>query len=234
MPKPDLWTRVREARIVQVLLVYLGASWGIMQVVDVLQGTLDLPEWVSPVCLILLLIGLVIISATAWVQAHPATTRMEEEGEVPTDWQVAPKELVEDLMAGQVPHLTWGRSILGGVFALSLMFGLAGLAVIFQGPLTPFGSLGPAEAGANTAPAGIAVVPFEVVGEDLELWREGMVDVLSTNLDGMGGYRAIDSRTVMARWRERVGSEEAPDLRTSLEAAARTGARFGLVGSVVG
>ncbi len=78
------------------------------------------------------------------------------------------------------------------------------------------------------------MVPFEVVGANLEFWREGMVDVLSTNLDGMGGFRTIDSRTVMARWNETVGKGKAPDLRTSLQVAGRTGARFGLVGSMLG
>jgi tetratricopeptide (TPR) repeat protein len=231
MKKPDLWTRLKEARIVQVLVVYLGASWGILQVVDILQGSLSLPDWVSPVSLILLLIGLVIILATAWVQSLPSTTRKEEAGEVPGDWEVAPKEVLTSLASGELPHLTWGRSILGGVMALLVMFGLAGIAVVFKGPLI---SLGPSEAGAGVAPAGIAVVPFGVTGEGLDLWREGMVDVISTNLDGMGGYRTIDSRTVMARWRERVGDGSDPDLRTSLEVAGSTGARFGLVGSLVG
>ena len=83
MSKPDLWTRVREARIVQVLLVYLGASWGIVQVVDVLQGSLALPEWIAPVCVILLVIGLVIILATAWVQSHPLTGQREDSGAMP-------------------------------------------------------------------------------------------------------------------------------------------------------
>jgi tetratricopeptide (TPR) repeat protein/TolB-like protein len=84
------------------------------------------------------------------------------------------------------------------------------------------------------AAAGIAVMPFDVVGEDLDVWREGMVDVLATNLDGMGGYRAIDSRTVLARWREHVTGDDIPDLETSLQAAGSTGARYGLMGSMVG
>jgi tetratricopeptide (TPR) repeat protein len=231
MAKPDLWIRLREARIVQVLVVYLGASWGILQVVDILQGSLALPDWVSPVALILLLIGLVIILATAWIQSLPSTTARENAGEVPGDWEVAPKDMLSSIASGDMPHLTWGRSILGGLLALALMFGLAGAAIIFRGPLT---SLGPAEAGAGMAPTGIAVVPFGVTGEGLGLWREGMVDVISTNLDGMGGYRTIDSRTVLARWRERVEGGETPDLRTSLRVAGSTGARFGLVGSLVG
>jgi hypothetical protein len=61
-----------------------------------------------------------------------------------------------------------------------------------------------------------------------------MVDLLATNLNGMGGFRTIDSRTVLAQWRERVPGEEMPDLRTALEAAARTGARYAVVGAMVG
>ena len=235
MEKPDLWTRLKQARIVQVLLVYLGVSWGIMQAVDVLQNTLALPSWVGPVAVILLLIGLVIIGATAWIQAKPQTTAKEEAGELPGDWQLAPKDLGQSLLSGKLPHLNWGRAVLGGVFSLSILFGLAGLAVVFQGPMSSLSpSIGPDEAGADVAPTGIAVVPFDIVGDGMEFWREGMVDVLSTNLDGMGGFRTIDSRTVMARWNETVGGDEAPDLRTSLQVAGSTGARFGLVGNMLG
>jgi serine/threonine-protein kinase len=61
-----------------------------------------------------------------------------------------------------------------------------------------------------------------------------MVDLLGTNLDGMGGFRAIDSRTVIARWREVVGDDDAPDLEASLRVAGQTGARYAVVGSAVG
>jgi tetratricopeptide (TPR) repeat protein len=233
MPALTLWDRLRGARIVQVFLVYLGASWAVLQIADVLAGALSLPEWVLPVAVLLLLVGLVIILATAWVQSLPTTTAKEEAGEIPTDWQVAPGEALASLKAGKLPHLTWGRAILGGVVALSLLFGGAGAYVLLTGTRAP--GFGPAELGADVAAAGIAVVPFNVTGgQELDLWREGMVDVLSTNLDGMGGFRAIDSRTVMARWRERVDGEGAPELRTALEVAGSTGARFGLVGNLVG
>lgn len=233
MPAPTLWDRLRGARIVQVLLVYLGASWAVLQIADVLTGALSLPEWVLPVAVLLLLVGLVIILATAWVQSLPATTAKEEAGEIPTDWQVAPSDALASLKAGKLPHLTWGRAVLGGVVALSLLFGGAGAYVLLTGTRAP--GFGPADLGADVAAAGIAVVPFNVTGgAELDLWREGMVDVLSTNLDGMGGFRAIDSRTVMARWRERVDGDGAPELRTALEVAGSTGARFGLLGNLVG
>ena len=41
-------------------------------------------------------------------------------------------------------------------------------------------------------------------------WREGMVELLGTNLDGVAGLRSIDSRTVMARYREHVRGDDGP------------------------
>jgi tetratricopeptide (TPR) repeat protein len=86
----------------------------------------------------------------------------------------------------------------------------------------------------ETAPApAIAVLPFTVRGQGLEVWREGMVDLLSMGLDGAGGLRAIDSRTLLARWQEEVGDENAADLALALGVARRTQARYALVGSAV-
>lgn len=228
-----MFERLKQARIVQVLLFYLGATWVVLQLVDTLIGLLSLPVWVGPVAVVLLGVGLLVVLATAWVQSLPSTTAKEEAGEIPTDWQVAPSEALASLKAGKLPHLTWGRAILGGVMALSLLFGAAGAYVLVTGTRAP--GFGPADLGAGEAAEGIAVVPFSVTGgEDLDLWREGMVDVISTNLDGMAGYRTIDSRTVMARWRERVSGDDSPELRTALEVAAETGARYGVVGTLVG
>jgi len=87
--------------------------------------------------------------------------------------------------------------------------------------------------GEAAAVPGIAVLPFEVRGEDLGMWREGMVDLLSISLDGAADIRAIDSRTVLARWREAVHERGAPDLGRALEVARGTGARYAVMGSVV-
>jgi tRNA A-37 threonylcarbamoyl transferase component Bud32/tetratricopeptide (TPR) repeat protein len=46
----------------------------------------------------------------------------------------------------------------------------------------------------------IAVAPFEVLDPQLALWKEGMVDVLSRNLDGSGPIRAIPPSASIKRW----------------------------------
>ena len=95
------------------------------------------------------------------------------------------------------------------------------------------GGLVPGTAIAESAAPGVAIVPFSVNDPELERWREGMMDLLSTNLDGAAGLRAIDSRTVLARWRDLVPEGEVADLPTALEVARRAGGTYGLVGSAV-
>jgi len=85
----------------------------------------------------------------------------------------------------------------------------------------------------DAAGPGIAVLPFEVRGEDLDMWREGMVDLLTVNLDGASGLRAIDSRTVLARWREALADGASPDLERAIDIARGTGARYAVLGSIV-
>jgi hypothetical protein len=80
-----LLSRLKRARLVRVLLVYFAASWVVIQAAHLFQAALDLPEWLVPVAVVLLLVGLVVVGATAWVQASPATDRREAAGEVPGD-----------------------------------------------------------------------------------------------------------------------------------------------------
>ncbi|MEJ2206314.1 MAG: hypothetical protein P8170_19665, partial [Gemmatimonadota bacterium] len=230
MPNPGLIERLKRARVVQVLVVYLGASWLILQLADVLQEAVGLPAWVSGFSVLLLLIGLVVVLATAWVQAKPGTTARERAGEIPTDWEIAPADVVASLRRGKLPHLTWARALFGGVLALSLLFAGAGVYVLLTGERALFS---PAGLAADEAATGIAVLPFSATGEGMELWHEGMMDLLSTALDGVGSFRTIDSRTVMARWREALNHSQVATLEQALTVAGRTGARYGLVGNAV-
>jgi class 3 adenylate cyclase/tetratricopeptide (TPR) repeat protein len=131
---------------------------------------------------------------------------------------------------GRLERLPRPRILLVGALALALVFGIAGLYVVIRDRSRSFT---PREAIAEGAAPGIAVLPFTVRGAGLDVWREGMVDLLSTNLGGVAGLRAIDSRTVLARWGERVRGDAAPDLATMLDIADRTGARYVLMGSLL-
>lgn len=207
--------------ILQVLGLYAAASWVVLQIVDVLKQNMGLPEWVFPFALALLLIGLPIIVSTLLVQKKLAAAGAALEAETPITESVA-----EAAAASRV--FNWRNAILGGVLAFSLLFGFAGLAVLLKEKV-----LYPEEVLAEDAAPAIAVLPFSVRGEGLDVWREGMVDLLSTNLDGAAGMRAIAGRTVIARWKEAGADEAGGDLETSLEVARATGASYALLGTAI-
>jgi tetratricopeptide (TPR) repeat protein len=229
MNESPLAERLKRSALVQAVVVFLGASWVVLQVVDLLQERLGLPDWVFPFTLILLAVGFVVVLATAMVQSRASTTAAEEAGEVPSDWEVAPADALASLKAGRLPHLTWGRAVVGGVVSLSLLFGLAGAFVLVTGGGA---RLGPMEVGANEAATGLAILPFSANTDDLAEWEVGIVDLLAPGLDGVAGYRTIASRTVLAEWREQVGEGDV-DLDAALAVAGSTGARYGMVGNVV-
>lgn len=85
----------------------------------------------------------------------------------------------------------------------------------------------------TSAAPGIAVLPFDVRGDEHQIWREGMVDVLSVNLDGVEGLRGIDSRTVLAHWARRSDGGPGTSLASALEVAREAGAQYAVLGSIV-
>ena len=79
----------------------------------------------------------------------------------------------------------------------------------------------------------IAVVPFTVSGSGLEGIGQGMVDLLSVNLDGVGPIRTIEPRSVLREWRRRVNVGQTGDLDDALAVARNTRAASVLTGSIV-
>jgi DNA-binding SARP family transcriptional activator len=82
-------------------------------------------------------------------------------------------------------------------------------------------------AGTPLDPNLLAVAPFDVLGGGLELWREGLVDLLSRNLDGAGSLRTISPSVVIQRWNGRA------DPATASVLARRTGAGLIVFGNLV-
>jgi serine/threonine-protein kinase len=73
----------------------------------------------------------------------------------------------------------------------------------------------------------VAVAPFDVLQPAHALWREGLVDLLSRNLDGAGPLRTVSPTVVVRRWRGRAD-------RAAAEALARgTGAGLVLFGTLL-
>ncbi|HTG49455.1 MAG TPA: tetratricopeptide repeat protein, partial [Gemmatimonadales bacterium] len=72
----------------------------------------------------------------------------------------------------------------------------------------------------------LAVAPFEVLEPSLQVWREGMGDVLSRTLDGAGPIRTVSPSVVLRRWSGRADRASAEEL------GRRTGAGLVVYGAV--
>jgi len=204
---------------------YLAGAWLLVQLADTVLPVLGAPDWVLRVFLFVLAIGLPLMLAFAWAfEITPEGIRRTEE---------------VDPAASQTKET--GRKI------QYLIVGLLGLTVVVLAADRFVGGE-PARSASSTRASGaagvpratlpdgteaVAVMPFTTSGPETDVWKEGMVSMLTTNLDGMGGLRAIDKRTVLARWRERVPEGGAADLATTLNAARAAQASVAVVGDVV-
>lgn len=119
---------IHRRSIWQVTGIYLMGSWGALQVVDGVTENAGLPDWVPPFALVLLVIGLPIVLATAFVQeGMPA--RGEGEGD-PDPGGAGGTGLAETTPEARGPGsdtpsfqglLTWRNAIVGGVAAFTLL-----------------------------------------------------------------------------------------------------------------
>jgi len=77
-----------------------------------------------------------------------------------------------------------------------------------------------------TDPNLLAIAPFDVLDPSLQIWHEGLVDILSRNLDGAGPLRTVPQTVGLKRWHGRAD-------RVSAEGFGhRTGAGLVVFGSV--
>jgi len=203
----------------QVLGIYAVASWVVFEVVQTLTEGLSLPGWFPSFAFVLLLIGLPIVLATAFVQEGGPGGRKPEDGQAeaaliegephplgvsepePFDAaEPAPTGVGSDRDAddtGLRTLFTWRRAITGGVLAFALWGVVAAAWILFGGPPPAVGGdAGPEE-------ASVAVLPFDNLSGDeaVRPFTEGVHDDLLTQLAKIESLKVI-SRTSVLEYRE--------------------------------
>jgi serine/threonine-protein kinase len=104
----------------------------------------------------------------------------------------------------------------------------AGLATLVAGVALGVGlRRGGAAPAREYRPGLVAVAPFNVRDPSLELWREGLADLLSRDLDGAGPLTTVPQSVVQQRWPGTFDSSSAAVL------GARTGAELVLYGTLL-
>jgi tetratricopeptide (TPR) repeat protein len=173
---------VHRRSLWQVLAVYAAGSWIALQVVGLLTQTAGLPDWVPPTALVLLIIGLPVVLATAVVQeggpaaadptrASPASPGHASTEPAPGSLPALPSPAPSAL--SPTPHflerhLTWNRAVLGGVLAFALLgVAVTGYFVMRTVGIGPVASL--VAQGAIEAGEPIVLADFENASDDPRL-----------------------------------------------------------------
>jgi len=145
---------IREAHrrsLWQVLGIYLAGSWVALQVVDQVVQSAGLPEWVPSLALVLALIGLPMVLATAFVQegmpghasdeaapSRPDTTPSAAtagEPAVARSGSASPSAAPTGAGGGWLKRnvFTWRNAIAGGVAALALFGAATAVWMVLRG-----------------------------------------------------------------------------------------------------
>ncbi len=136
----------------QVLGIYLAGSWISLQVVAQLADSVGFPDWVEPFALVLLVIGLPIVMATAFVQEGVAPARAEpieggdESGQAPTVTDsgtvIEAPTAVSAASTGTRRLFSWRNALGGGALAFLFLIALTiAWIVMRQAGIGPAGSL---------------------------------------------------------------------------------------------
>jgi serine/threonine-protein kinase len=173
----------------QVLGIYVVGSWFVLQVVDTMVGALKLPDWAPPLALILLIIGLPIVLATAFVQEGVPSEALRDKDDE-SGRPGAPKSSHRRLF-------TWRNASLIGVGAFALWGVVAAGWVLFTGSPRSLG-----RAGEGGLPS-VAALPFANLSGNPEdvYFTDGIHDEILARLAKIAGLRVI-SRTSVLGYRD--------------------------------
>ncbi len=218
----------------QTLGVYLAGAWVVLQVIDIVVDSLDLPRWLPAGAIFLILAGLPVVLVTAHVQAGREARAEEasEGGEKPRPPDQARPDPGSREAQGARRLFTWRNALGAGVLGFAAWGVVAAGWSLFAGRSGEVGL----QRGLDLDRGVVAVLPFRVTGTgNLGFLSEGMVDLLAAKLTGEGGLRAADPRSVMSIWSRLSVGWDAPVSRDRALHLARTvGAEQVLTGDVVG
>ncbi|MGH7552702.1 MAG: tetratricopeptide repeat protein, partial [Longimicrobiales bacterium] len=236
-------TEVHRRSLWQVLGIYVVSAWIGYQVILGLYDGFGLPEWVPPFALVLFIIGLPIVLATAFVQeggpkrdafglgAVPSQTAAEptpppEVGSAKEPPAVTTRPPIASPVRGARRVLTWRRSLVAGGVAFTL------LAVVTAGFMTVRSRSRLIAQGVFDADDLVVLADFNSTGADVTL-GEVVTEALRIDLLSSDVIRLADAARVNASLR-RMQRDDAASFTADVarEVAERDGFRAVLAGEI--
>ncbi len=192
----ELIREIHRRSLWQVLGIYLVASWVVFQVIQTLTEGLGLPDWFPAFALVLLLVGLPIVLATAFVQESVGHVEAQREAEPSSEARATgadtPTKRAASEGGGVRQLFTWRNALTGGALA----FGLWG--VVATGWLLLSNGSGAEGTSAEQPPSAVkmlVVLPFENLGSsEQDYFADGITEEITSRLAVISGLGVI-SRT---------------------------------------
>ncbi|MFQ5538355.1 MAG: tetratricopeptide repeat protein [Gemmatimonadota bacterium] len=146
-----LINEIHRRSLWQVLGIFLAASWGVIEVVDVLTERVGLPDWTPTMAVVLLLIGLPMVLATAFVQEGIGGSALREGADSESGGGgestagvagAGPSRELSAHRAASGRLFTWRNAVLGGLGAFTLLgASIAVYFVMWTSGIGPVGNL---------------------------------------------------------------------------------------------
>lgn len=197
---------LKRRKVYRVAVAYLVVGFALLEGADIVFPRLGLPSWSVTLVIALVAVGFPLAVVLAW--AFDVT---------PGGVERTPEPSESD---GSVAGLIGIGFVALGLLAAATT---AGWHLLRGGGEAP-----------DVSEGSVAVLPFEISGSGAAEWRDAMVTMLSTGLDGAAGLRAIPDRTVFAVWEAGFRNQGSVTSEEALSVAREVGARYAVVGSGVG
>ena len=217
------FAELKRRHVFRAAAVYGAIGFTVIEVTEAIVPHLGIPERAITLVVWLVLFGYPLALVLAWAFESAS------DGGVRRTPAAGPADL--DAIVALPASRRWPIGLAGAAGGALLVAG-AWLALDVSGGPGEDTSLAMLLPGAEAKP-GVAVLPFRTNGAEVAYLEEGMVDLLSSTLDGIPGLRKIDPATVMAV-SNRQRDAEADGVRRAgpdVFLAARLGAAYAIGGS---
>ncbi|MDX1395654.1 MAG: tetratricopeptide repeat protein [Gemmatimonadota bacterium] len=226
-PLRRLIHEVHRRSLWQVLGIYLAGSWVALQVVEQLVAAAGLPVWVQPLSLALLVVGVPIVMATAFVQEGGPGDSAGGAREAAPDVGAGATAVAEQTAGKRL--FTWRNAIVGGITAFALL-GIAAAAylVMRSAGIGPAGTL----VAKGVVEDRSRVVLADFASEDPSLGRAA-TEAFRIDLTQSRVVRVTEQTMIAETLRRMDRDPEAGlDLAIAREAARREGIPLVLTGEI--